>query len=133
MASRSVLLVEDNYDNLAIYSTFLRHVGYEVLEAIDGQAALDMARDLRPGVILMDVSIPIIDGWEATRRLKADPATAHIPVVALTAHALTSDREMAAAVGCAEFIPKPAEPVKVAEAVKRYLDEPDSVTRLIPK
>jgi CheY-like chemotaxis protein len=124
MATRAVLIVEDNVDNLTIYCTILRHFGYEVIEATDGQAALDLARAKRPGVILMDVSIPIIDGWEVTRQLKADPVTADIPIIALTAHALASDREKAKAVGCDEYIPKPAEPQAVVAAVKRFLGEP---------
>lgn len=122
MGCRLVLLVEDNVDNLAIYGTMLRHVGYEVLEATDGETALKLARERQPGVILMDVSIPLVDGWEATRRLKADSATAHIPVIALTAHALTADRAKAAAVGCAKYIAKPAEPRLVADVVAQYLD-----------
>jgi CheY-like chemotaxis protein len=123
MATRTVLLVEDNPDNLSIYSTILRHFGYEVLEATDGETAVSLAQTRHPGVVLMDVSIPIIDGWEATRRLKADAATADIPVIALTAHALASDRETAAAVGCDGYISKPAEPLAVVNAVRRYVGD----------
>ena len=121
MATKSVLLVEDNDDNLSIYSTILRHFGYDVLEATDGAAALEMASARLPNLILMDVSIPIMDGWEATRRIKADPATAHIPIIALTAHALASDRERAKEVGCDDYISKPAEPRTVVEAVQRFI------------
>ena len=88
MSDLTVLLVEDNEDNLAIYTAILTHSGYSVIVATDGEAALAAVRERRPGLILMDVSIPKIDGWEVTRRLKADPATAEIPIVALTAHAL---------------------------------------------
>lgn len=115
-----VLLVEDNADNLIIYSTVLRHFGYEVVEATDGPRALEAARTINPAVILMDVSIPLVDGWEVTRQLKADPATAGVPIVALTAHALESDRAKALAVGCDDYISKPAEPQKVLEAVRKY-------------
>lgn len=124
MCGHTVLLVEDNADNLNIYSTILRHFGYDVLEATDGLAALELASTRQPGIILMDVSIPLLDGWEATRRLKADPATSHIPVIALTAHALAADRETATAVGCDGYISKPAEPQAVVDVVRQYLGNP---------
>jgi CheY-like chemotaxis protein len=120
--NRTVLLVEDNEDNLIIYSTILRHAGLEVLEARDGEAGIAMAVAHHPAVILMDVSIPLIDGWEATRRLKANPKTADIPIIALTAHALATDREKAIEAGCDDYIPKPAEPRVVLTAVQRYID-----------
>ena len=119
----TVLLVEDNEDNLLIYSTILRHSGFTVVEARDGQAGIDSAKSSLPGLILMDVSIPLIDGLEATRRLKADPATAHIPIIALTAHALASDQQKAIEAGCDAYIAKPAEPRVVLAAVKDYLGE----------
>src|SRR5688500_9228471 len=115
----TILLVEDNEDNRRIYVTILAHAGYRVLEAIDGEAALAIARAEMPDMILMDVSIPKIDGWEATRQLKADPATSAIPIVALTAHALASDREKAMNVGCDGYVPKPAEPRLVLGEVER--------------
>lgn len=119
---RTILLVEDNEDNLVIYSTILRHAGFEVLEATDGQAGIDIATHELPALILMDVSIPIVDGWEATRRLKADPRTSRIPIIALTAHALTTDRQKAREAGCDGYIAKPAEPRVVLAAVKQHLD-----------
>ncbi len=115
----TILLVEDNEDNRRIYVTILEHAGYRVLEAVDGEAGLALARAEMPDMILMDVSIPVIDGWEATRRLKADPATSAIPIVALTAHALASDREKAMEVGCDGYIAKPAEPRLVLAEVER--------------
>lgn len=124
---KTVLLVEDNEDNLVIYSTILRHAGFEVIEARDGQAGIDTAKERHPALILMDVSIPIVDGWEATRRLKADPATADIPIIALTAHALASDQRKAVEAGCDGYIAKPAEPRVVAATVKRHLGEPTAV------
>jgi CheY-like chemotaxis protein len=120
----TVLLVEDNDDNLRIYSTILTYSGYRVLEATDGEAGLAAARDSRPDLILMDVSIPKIDGWEVTRILKADPQTATIPVIALTAHALATDRERANEIGFDGYIPKPAEPRLVLAEVERRLGKP---------
>lgn len=115
----TILLVEDNEDNRRIYLTILEHAGYRVLEATDGEAGIALARDEMPDLILMDVSIPKIDGWEATRQLKADPATRDIPIVALTAHALASDRQKAVDAGCDGYIPKPAEPRLVLAEVER--------------
>jgi two-component system cell cycle response regulator DivK len=126
-SNRTVLLVEDNEDNLVIYSTILRHAGYSVLEARDGEAGIETAQREHPALILMDVSIPLVDGWEATRRLKADPATKSIPIIALTAHALPADRAKADEAGCDGYIPKPAEPRVVLAAVKQYLGEPAAV------
>jgi len=122
----TVLLVEDNDDNLRIYSTILNFAGYHVLEATDGESGLATARSDRPDLILMDVSIPKIDGWEVTRILKADPATSSIPVVALTAHALASDRERADEIGFDGYIPKPAEPRLVLAEVERRLGKATS-------
>jgi CheY-like chemotaxis protein len=120
----TILLVEDNEDNRRIYVTILAHAGYRVLEAIDGEEALTMARAEMPDLILMDVSIPKVDGWEVTRRLKADTATRVIPIVALTAHALASDRAKAMEVGCDGYIPKPAEPRVVLAEVERRVGPP---------
>ena len=122
----TVLLVEDNDDNLRIYSTILTYAGYHVLEATDGESGLATARSGQPDLILMDVSIPKIDGWEVTRILKADPATSSIPVVALTAHALASDRERAVQIGFDGYIPKPAEPRLVLAEVERRLGKATS-------
>ena len=122
-SDHTILIVEDNEDNLVIYSTILSHVGYRVLEARDGESGIRMAQTEHPDLILMDVSIPVIDGWEATRRLKADPKTAGIPIFALTAHALESDRERAKAVGCDGYLPKPAEPRTVLATVQSQLGD----------
>jgi CheY-like chemotaxis protein len=118
---RTVLMVEDNEDNRLIYATMLRHVGFDVREATDGAQGLEMAHSVHPDLILMDISLPRVDGWEATRRLKADPATRDIPVVALTAHALPSDRARAAEVGCDAYLAKPCAPQDVASTVSRLL------------
>lgn len=121
MSSSTVLLVEDNEDNRTIYTTILRHYGHEVHEAATGEEGILMARKHKPGVILMDVAMPGIDGWEATRRLKADPETASIPVVALTAHAMAEDRQRAVDAGCESYLAKPVEPRRVVEEVERLL------------
>jgi len=117
----TVLIVEDNLDNRMIYRTILEHYGYEVLEAGDGETGVRLARERLPDLVLMDISIPIIDGHEATRMLKADPATAHIPVIALTAHAMAEDRVLAAKAGCDAYLAKPAEPKHVAAEVRRLI------------
>lgn len=119
----TILLVEDNADNRDIYRTVLEHFGYDVVEAHDGEVGIRLARERRPDLILMDISIPKIDGWEATRILKGDPETAGIPVIALTAHALTSDRERAKEIGCDGYLAKPVEPRRVLEEVQRHLQQ----------
>lgn len=118
---QTVLLVEDNEDNRIIYTTMLRHVGYDVLEAQDGVQAIALARSERPDLILMDISIPEIDGWEATRILRRDPATSAIPIVALTAHALPDDREKALQMGFTAYLAKPIEPRTVVAEVQRWI------------
>jgi two-component system cell cycle response regulator DivK len=104
-----ILLVEDNEMNRDMLSRRLQRRGYEVLTAVDGESGLAVTRSELPALILMDMSLPGIDGWEATRQLKADPATRAIPVIALTAHAMAGDREKALAVGCDDFDTKPIE------------------------
>src|SRR5688500_1813425 len=104
-----ILLVEDNETNRDMLSRRLLRRGYEVVLAVDGESGLALAGSEAPDMILMDMSLPMLDGWEATRRLKAAPATQHIPVIALTAHAMSSDREKALAAGCDEYDTKPIE------------------------
>ena len=104
-----ILLVEDNEMNRDMLSRRLSRRGYSVVIAVDGQAALDMAASAGPQLVLMDMSLPVLDGWEATRRLKADAQTRSIPVIALTAHAMTEDRERALAAGCDDFDTKPVD------------------------
>jgi CheY-like chemotaxis protein len=120
-SGKTILLVEDNEDNRIVYSTILKHFGYTVTEAWNGEEGISKARSGRPDLILMDISIPIIDGWEATQVLKHDPATKHIPIIALTAHALASDREKAFEVGCDGYLAKPCEPRAVVAEVQRFL------------
>ena len=120
---QTVLLVEDNEDNRIIYSTVLRHLGYEVVEALDGLQAIELARTVKPDIILMDISIPELDGWEATRILRQDPVTKDIPIVALTAHALADDRERATALGFTSYLAKPVEPRAVVAEVRRWIGD----------
>jgi CheY-like chemotaxis protein len=118
-----LLLVEDNEDNRIIYSTVLKHLGYQVVEAKDGLEAIELARSVQPDLILMDISIPKIDGWEATRILRQDPATSAIPIIALTAHALADDRARAAEVGFTSYLAKPVEPRVVVAEVRRLIGD----------
>lgn len=106
-ALKRVLLVEDNEMNRDMLSRRLIRHGYEVLVAFNGVHGVEIARSSKPDIILMDMSLPEMDGWEATRRLKADPSTWSVPVIALTAHAMTSDRERAMAAGCDDYDTKP--------------------------
>jgi CheY-like chemotaxis protein len=104
-----ILLVEDNDMNRDMLSRRLARKGYETVEAVDGQDGVDKTRAERPDLVLMDMSLPVLDGWEATRRLKADAETRGIPVIALTAHAMAGDRERALDAGCDDYDTKPIE------------------------
>ena len=104
-----ILLVEDNDMNPDMLSRRLIRSGYEIFLAVDGQQGADMALSEQPDLILMDMSLPVIDGWEATRRIKANDATRRIPIIALTAHAMAGDREKAMEVGCEDYDTKPVE------------------------
>jgi len=123
---QTLLLVEDNEDNRIIYTTVLRHLGYEVFEAQDGVQAVELARTVQPDLILMDISIPRLDGWEATRILRGDPRTQAIPIIALTAHALADDRERASEVGFSAYLAKPIEPRMVVAEIRRWIGEGSS-------
>ncbi len=118
-----ILLIEDNELNRDMLSRRLQKRGYEIVMAVDGETGVAMAQSEAPDLILMDMSLPGIDGWEATRILKSAPATRQIPIMALTAHALASDRDKALAVGCDEFDTKPIDLPrllqKIATLVKR--------------
>jgi CheY-like chemotaxis protein len=125
-AIKTVLLVEDNEDNLIVYRTILDHVGYRVIEARDGEEGVARALADQPDLILMDVSLPKMDGWEATRRIKADAETRQIPIIAVTAHALDDDREKATQVGCDGYLAKPVAPRRVVEEVERFIGKPNA-------
>jgi two-component system cell cycle response regulator DivK len=116
-----ILLVEDNEMNRDMLSRRLQRRGYEVLTAVDGESGLALTRSAGPGLVLMDMSLPGIDGWEATRQLKADPATRAIPVIALTAHAMAGDREKALAAGCDDFDIKPIDLDRLLEKIEALL------------
>ena len=118
-----ILLVEDNELNRDMLSRRLERKGYEVVVAADGQQSLELAELEKPSLILMDMSLPELDGWEATRRLKAEPATRDIPVIALTAHALVSDREKAYRAGCDDYDTKPVEFQRLLAKIERLLGE----------
>ena len=126
--AKTVLLVEDNEDNLIVYRTILDHVGYRVIEARDGEEGVARAKSDQPDLILMDVSLPKMDGWEATRRIKADEGTRRIPIIAVTAHALDDDREKATQVGCDGYLAKPVAPRRVVEEVERFIGKPQADT-----
>jgi CheY-like chemotaxis protein len=117
-----VLLVDDFDDAREMYLEYLQYCGFRTEEARNGQEALEKAEALLPDAILMDLSMPLIDGWEATRRLKANPRTKHIPVMALTGHALAGQAEGAKDVGCDAFVTKPCLPADLVDAINRMLD-----------
>ena len=121
-AVRRLLYVEDNEDNLYMLQLWFDVLGqYEILSARDGAAGIAIAAAERPDLILMDLNLPEIDGWEATRRLKADPATRDIPIIALSAHAMAGDREKALATGCDDFDTKPIEFDRLLAKVEQAL------------
>ena len=116
-----VLLVEDNEMNRDMLSRRLIRRGFQVVFAMDGQQGIDLARSERPDIILMDMSLPVIDGWQATRRLKADDATRSVPVIGLTAHAMSGDREKAIEAGCDDYDTKPVELDRLIGKIERLL------------
>ena len=118
-----ILLVEDNEMNRDMLSRRLARRGYDVEIAVDGAEGVRRARDGQPDLVLMDMSLPVLDGWEATRRLKADPATAAIPVIALTAHAMSGDEDKARAAGCDDFDTKPVELKRLLGKIRSWLPE----------
>lgn len=122
--AKKILVVEDDTDNRRIVAKVLAVEGYQVIEATDGIEALERARAELPDMILMDLALPNMDGWEATRQLKGDPKTNGIPIVALTAFAMRGDEEQARAAGCDDYIPKPARPLAIRAVVKKYAGSP---------
>ncbi|MDP6572310.1 MAG: response regulator [Rhodospirillales bacterium] len=118
-----ILLVEDNEMNRDMLSRRLTRKGYDVIVALDGASGLDMAASEDPDLILMDMSLPIMDGWEATRKIKASAETQAIPVIALTAHAMAEDRDKALEAGCDDYDTKPVELARLLEKMERLLDQ----------
>lgn len=116
-----ILLVEDNEMNRDMLSRRLVRNGFQIVMAVNGQEGLDLASSENPDLILLDMSLPVLDGWEAARRLKSDAATAKIPVIALTAHAMVQDKEKALAAGCDDFDTKPVELPRLLEKINSLL------------
>ena len=120
MAAR-ILYVEDNDDNVYMLTRRLRRKGYDVAAAADGEQGIEMARASAPSLILMDLSLPVLDGWQAARRLKAAPETRHIPIIALSAHAMEGDRESALAAGCDDYDTKPVDFARLLAKIEALL------------
>jgi len=116
-----VLVVEDYQDAREMYAAYLQFSGYDVAEAVDGEQAVQKTLELMPDIILMDLALPKMDGWEATRRLKVDDRTSHIPIVALTGHALSGHAEGARQAGCDSFVTKPCLPDALVAEIERML------------
>ena len=118
---KRILYVEDNEDNIYVVKNRFARAGFTVLVATDGEQGVAMAAAEQPDLILMDLRLPVLDGWEATKRIKAQPETRHIPIVALSAHAMAGDRERALAAGCDDFDTKPVELPRLLEKVRALL------------
>ena len=125
----TVLVVDDERDVRQLLSTYLNLQGFSVITASNGREAISQAVELQPDVILMDASMPVLDGWQATRELKANPATQHIPVLALTAHAFDDARQQAKSVGCDGFVTKPCLPDDLVAKVRATLGQPKKKKR----
>jgi len=119
--SNRILVVEDQEDNRRIVRDLLTTTDYEVTEAENGEEALASVARQRPDLILMDIQLPVMDGYEATRRIKADPALREIPIIAVTSYALSGDEEKARAAGCDDFVPKPYSPRQLLAKIRKFL------------
>ena len=119
--SKRILVVEDQMDSLQIVRDLLRVNGYEMTEAQNGEEAIAAVAKERPDLILMDIQLPVMDGYEATRRIKADPSLRSIPIIAVTAYALSGDEEKARAAGCDDFVPKPYSPRQLLAKIREFL------------
>ncbi|MCC6318901.1 MAG: response regulator [Gemmatimonadaceae bacterium] len=116
-----VLLIEDNEDTRIVYSTILRHHGYRTIEAVDGEEGVARAAEVAPDVVILDISLPRMDGWAVAKRLRSEPATATVPMLALTAHASPGDRDRARREGFNGYLAKPCDPAAVLAEVRRLL------------
>ncbi len=125
MSNYAVLLVEDNDINRDMLTRRLTRAGLTVVTAADGVSALEMMREHQPGVVLMDMTLPILDGWEATQKAKEDPAIAGIPIIALTAHAMAADKERAMSAGCSEYKTKPIDFPALLAKIYQFLEGSD--------
>jgi two-component system, cell cycle response regulator DivK len=119
--SKRILVVEDQEDNRRILRDLLTSADYEIMEAENGEEAIASVAKQRPDLILMDIQLPILDGYEATRRIKADPALRSIPIIVVTSYAMSGDDEKARAAGCDDFVPKPYSPRQLLAKIRRYL------------
>ena len=122
--SRRILVVEDQEDNRRIIRDLLTSVGYQLIEAHDGEAGVRLAAAERPDLILMDIQLPVLDGYEATRRIKADPLLRSIPLIVVTSYALSGDDAKAEAAGCDAYVAKPFSPRQLLATIRRFLPEP---------
>jgi two-component system cell cycle response regulator DivK len=122
--TKRILVVEDQEDNRRIIRDLLSTMGYELIEAQDGLAGVRLAKEHRPDLILMDIQLPVLDGYEATRRIKADPELRAIPIVVVTSYALSGDDQKAVAAGCDGYVAKPFSPRQLLATVRKFLDEP---------
>jgi two-component system cell cycle response regulator DivK len=122
--TKRILVVEDQEDNRRIIRDLLTSAGYELIEAQDGEAGVRLAKEHRPDLILMDIQLPVLDGYEATRRIKADPELRAIPIVVVTSYALSGDDQKAVAAGCDGYVAKPFSPRQLLATVRKFLDEP---------
>jgi two-component system cell cycle response regulator DivK len=121
--TKRILLVEDTEDNRQIVRDLLDSAGFELIEAHDGAAGLAMAGEHKPDLILMDIQLPVLDGYETTRRIKADPALKHIPIIAVTSYALSGDQAKTRAAGCDDYIAKPFSPRQLLAKINAYLGD----------
>ena len=119
--SKRILVVEDQEDNRRILRDLLTSLGYALIEALTGEEGVTMAETHRPDLILMDIQLPVMDGYEATRRIKADPSLRSIPIIAVTSYALSGDEEKARAAGCNDFVPKPYSPRQLLAKIREFL------------
>jgi len=126
MGNSAVLLVEDNDINRDMLTRRLTRAGLTVITAADGISALEMMREHQPGVVLMDMTLPILDGWEATQKAKKDPVIAEIPIIALTAHAMAADKERAMSAGCSEYETKPIDFPALLAKIYQFLEGSDA-------
>jgi two-component system, cell cycle response regulator DivK len=119
--TKRILVIEDTEDNRQILRDLLTAAGFDLIEAVDGESGVAMAKAQKPDLILMDIQLPLMDGYEATRQIKADPALAHIPVIAVTSYALSGDEEKTRAAGCNGYIAKPFSPRQLLSKVREFV------------
>jgi two-component system cell cycle response regulator DivK len=121
--SKRILVIEDTEDNRRILRDLLTNAGFELIEAVDGEKGVAAALDSKPDLILMDIQLPIIDGYEATRRIKANPATRHIPIIAVTSYAMSGDEMKAREAGCDGYVAKPFSPRQILATIRGLLSD----------